>query len=272
LNVDNDALVTELKWLRQRRGATLVKIKKCVNLLEALGNPKSSESARDRLAAAVQRLTDPELLLNAFALGGSHAQTLLDRRIKLGTARSRGPDTIESWEDDLIDELAPLLALGGAGLPPVDYAISAEYTGGHLRSIIEWSADTLSGGEMKELAHNTITKSETFMTTRGYPIEVRGADYLIWRPAGNLTLRTLSMTLQFLDRADPAIVCAVSNQNPLLLSTCAGASPATYVYSDVMSFNGWQYTWHEVDHDTYYGLHWHFQDHSEPEQPGLEES
>lgn len=109
--MEADPLVTALRNLRRGRGLTLARLKATPSLLEMLGT-SDVEAAMETLLDAIRQLgadVQAESLRNAYALGMATSQTLTTRRNTFAVLQGRDPDTIESYENAMIDELAARL-------------------------------------------------------------------------------------------------------------------------------------------------------------------
>lgn len=106
--MEPEALVRTLRSLRRGRGLTLGRLKATPLLLEALETSDVGVAmeilldAIDKLGADVQA----QALRNAYALGMTDPQNLTTRRRTFAAKNNRDPDTIESYENKMIDELA----------------------------------------------------------------------------------------------------------------------------------------------------------------------
>jgi len=151
--IDAEALRSELKWLRRDEGRTLVKLLSCVNLRAALGNPADGdlEGSFDATIRALGADLRSLALENAYAIGLRDPGNLTTRRETFGAQAvvSRGPETINNWEDDKIEELLARLVAGHA-LPRYDHhMIAVAVTAGVIQVVAEGEAE--SGKPMRQL-------------------------------------------------------------------------------------------------------------------------
>lgn len=112
---NRDELIKDLAFLRTRRGLTLGRLEDRNALLSVLGGGSLKEGYY-RLVAALNGLGEDmhaQALRNAFGLGPSKDATLLGRRSDFGLMNGgRHVDTVEAWEDKMLEELVTALMAG----------------------------------------------------------------------------------------------------------------------------------------------------------------
>jgi hypothetical protein len=152
MDLDEVALRAELKSLRRDEGRTLVKLLECPQLRAALGNPPESQlvTAFDAAITALGADLRSLALKNAYAIGLRDPLILKTRRENFGAQEvvSRGPETINNWENEKIEELIAQL-VAGAVLPQYEHhMVSVAVAGGRI--LVAAEGEALSGKPMRQ--------------------------------------------------------------------------------------------------------------------------
>ena len=188
MELDVSSLRNELKWLRRDDGRTLVKLRDCPMVRAALGDPPESE-LRQQFDAAVAALGSDLrslALKNAYAIGVADPLILTTRRENFGALKavSRGPETINIWENAKIDELVAQLSAGALRQHDEHLLIAVAITAGVITVVAEGAA--MSGSPMRQ-RFNPLT--ESFVPA------------FIYQLAPYATPSRLTISLMFMDSA-----------------------------------------------------------------------
>lgn len=152
MELDAASLRSELKRLRRDEGRTLVKLRACLAVRAALGDPPEHE-LHERFDAAVAALGNDMkslALKNAYGIGQSNPLILTTRRENFGAQPevSRGPETINNWENEKIEELAARLLAGQAHSRYDQLLVAVAITAGVITVVAEGEA--MSGKPMRQ--------------------------------------------------------------------------------------------------------------------------
>lgn len=155
MDIDEAALRAELKGLRRDEGRTLVKVLACPQLRAALGDPPEGQVVArfDAAIAALGADLRSLALKNAYAIGLRDPLILKTRRENFGAQEvvSRGPETVNNWENEKIEELIAQLAAGTTP-PQYEHHMVAVAVADSVISVVA-EGEALSGKPMRQLAN-----------------------------------------------------------------------------------------------------------------------
>ena len=103
----SDALVQELRRLRKGRGLSLARLQDCTALRGLVASNDTQDAYRLVLATVESLGADlaARAVKNAYAIGMKEPGTLTQRRSDFAVINQRHVDTIESYENQMIDEI-----------------------------------------------------------------------------------------------------------------------------------------------------------------------
>lgn len=243
---DAASLRRELKALRRDEGRTLVKLLASPALRDALGNPDerqllaSFDGAVLSLGADLRSLA----LKNAYGIGLRDPGILTTRRERFGAQPevSRGPDTVNNWEDEKIEELVARL-VAGAGLPAhAHHMIAVAVQEGAILVVTEGEAE--SGTPMRSQFN---PNREPFLP--GY----------IYQLPAHLHPGRLTMSVFFMDEPPGTVYAAAAGE--LLMVLCGeGRQELRLVPGGIPGMEAAAYAsvhWDEPAHGVWFGVAWH---------------
>lgn len=194
-------LVNELRSLRRGRGVTLDKLSRCTAVLDALGTRDALEATK-RLTERLESLGDgtkARALKAALGLYGVKYDTLTERRGAMVTETDRSADTLENWENEMIEELATLLRSVGksarSGIVNVTAMIHQR-----VQKFIVYTWEPYPGA--------TDPAPQIF---RNLDTTAPSMSALIWRFTENLNAARLELSVAFAEDSTPAQVWAASS-------------------------------------------------------------
>lgn len=139
-----DELVSELRALRKGRGLTKARLEKSPALMKVLAQP-STDEAFAKLVRVIKSLGDdlrPAALLNAYGLAGDTSDLLTTRRDNFAVNNERHTDTVEAYENAMIEELAAALRSQEQSVSEIDVSVTVE--NGLLSQILEKDGNRLT--------------------------------------------------------------------------------------------------------------------------------
>jgi hypothetical protein len=153
--VEPTALRRELQRLRRDDGRTLPKLLASPSLRTALGDPPEAALVERFDAAVISLGNDLKSLAlkNAYAIGVREPGNLTTRRENFGAQEvvDRGPDTIENWENEKLNELVTRLLTGAAQVGAQHLLVAVAVENGRIQVVAEGEAQ--SGGAMRQWAN-----------------------------------------------------------------------------------------------------------------------
>jgi len=244
--LDPAKLRAELRGLRREQGRTLTKLLRCYELRAALGDPPDGQlmSLFDTAVADLGADLWSLALKNAYAIGVKDPANLTTRREDFGALKSvsRGPETVNNWENGKIDELVAHLLAGEDGHGISHWLVAVAIEAGRIVVVGEGEAER--GNPMRQLFN---PQSEPFFPGFIYKLPPHASP-------GRLTI-----SAYFLDAA-PAVVYAEAAGDLLAficgdgrqkLSVSPGGIPGleqAAAHADVH--------WKTPEPSVYYGLYW----------------
>jgi hypothetical protein len=152
---DRNDLRAELRRLRRDEGRTLPKLLASPNVRAALVDPPEAVLVERFDAAVISLGNDLKSLAlkNAYAIGKREPGNLTLRRETFGSQEvvDRGPDTIENWENEKLDELVTRLLVGAVPLGARHLLVAVAVGEGRIQAVGEGEAE--SGGAMRQWAN-----------------------------------------------------------------------------------------------------------------------
>ena len=235
----------ELKRLRRDEGRTLVKLLASPALRAALGDPPERE-LQDQFDGAVLSLgfdLRSLALKNAYAIGVRDPQTLTARRVRYGGQPevSRGPETINDWEDEKIGELAARLLAGLGRQHDEHLLVAVAIVGGVITVVAEGAAE--SGAPQRQMAN---------------PMREPFLPGFIYRLPPHARPKKLTISALFMDEPPSAVYAMASGD--LLVFVCGDGRQALPItrgsFGDVETVAHATVHYAEPEPVIFYGLHW----------------
>ena len=240
-----DDLRGELKWLRRDEGRTLAKLAQCPAVRAALGDPPEADLLAEFDAAVTNLGFDRKTLAlkNAYAIGLRDPQILTTRRETFGARPEvdRGPETINNWEDERIDDLVTRL-VAGTSRPSYDHHMIAVAVSHNVITVVA-EGESASGAPMRQMFN---PNREPFLP--GF----------IYQLPSYLALKKLTIVVLFMDDVPAkvysegsadllAFVCGDENRE---LDITAGGLPGIDAAAHAAVH------WDQPLHGVFYGVVW----------------